>query len=299
MSAIVRSRLAATKKSRRGSEEHPWARRALIASAMVFLFVILVVPLVNVFFQALETGVMPYLRALGDANTVTAIAMTGMTALSSVALNLAFGLTASWCIAKFQFKGKALLLTLIDLPFSVSPVVAGLLYVVLFGRQGFFGPWLDAHDIHIIFALPGMILATLFVTFPFVARELIPLLESEGTEQEQAAMSLGATGWQTYWRVTLPSVKWGLLYGVMLCNARAMGEFGAVYVVSSNIAGKTETVPLRIFNLDLGLGGHVAAFAVATLLAFLALVMLVLKTWLEHRQNQDLILASALPKHEH
>ena len=299
MSAIVRSRLASTTKSRRASEEMPWARRLLIASAMFFLLVILVVPLVNVFFQALNMGVMPYLRALGDPDTVAAIVLTGMTALSSVGLNFVFGLAASWCIAKFQFKGKTLLLTLIDMPFSVSPVVAGLLYVVLFGRQGFFGPWLEDHHIHIIFALPGMILATTFVTFPFVARELIPLLESQGTDQEQAAMSLGATGWQTYWRVTLPSVKWGLLYGVMLCNARAMGEFGAVYVVSSNIAGKTETVPLRIFNLDLGLGGHVAAFAVATLLAFLALVTLVLKTWLEHRQNQELIQANTPSTHEH
>lgn len=299
MSAVVRSRLSSISKSRRGSEERPWVRRLLIASAMIFILAILVIPLVNVFVQALGAGLMAYFRALGEANTVSAIAMTGMTALSSVALNLFFGLTASWCIAKFQFYGKTLLLTLIDLPFSVSPVVAGLLYVVLFGRQGFFGPWLDAHDIHIIFALPGMILATIFVTFPFVARELIPLLESQGTDQEQAAISLGATGWQTYWRVTLPSVKWGLLYGVTLCNARAMGEFGAVYVVSSNIAGKTETVPLRIFNLDLGIGGHVAAFAVATLLAFLALVTLVLKTWLEHRQNRELILANSTASHEH
>ena len=293
MSAIVRSRPALVSKSRRGSDESPWARRMLIGVAMLFLAIFLVLPLVNVFVQAFGEGLGAYFQALGHPDTRAAIFLTFVVAVCSVGLNLLFGLTASWCIAKFQFPGRTLLLTLIDLPFSVSPVVAGLLYIVLFGRQGILGPWLDEHDIHIVFALPGIVLATIFVTFPFVARELIPLLESQGTEQEQAALALGATGWQTYWRVTLPSVKWGLLYGVMLCNARAMGEFGAVSVVSSGITGQTDTIPLRVVKLDMGIADHAAAFAVASLLAFLALVTLVLKTWLERRQNRELILASS------
>jgi len=265
----------------------------LIGVAMLFLAIFLVLPLVNVFVQAFGEGLGAYFQALGHPDTRAAILLTFVVAVCSVGLNLLFGLTASWCIAKFQFPGRTLLLTLIDLPFSVSPVVAGLLYIVLFGRQGILGPWLDEHDIHIVFALPGIVLATIFVTFPFVARELIPLLESQGTEQEQAALALGATGWQTYWRVTLPSVKWGLLYGVMLCNARAMGEFGAVSVVSSGITGQTDTIPLRVVKLDMGIADHAAAFAVASLLAFLALVTLVLKTWLERRQNRELTLASS------
>ncbi len=293
MSAIARSRMASISKSRRGSDESPWARRSLIGIAMLFLAVFLVLPLVNVFVQAFGEGVGAYFKALGHPDTRAAVLLTLVVALCSVGLNLLFGLVASWCIAKFQFTGRTVLLTLIDLPFSVSPVVAGLLYIVLFGQQGILGPWLDDHDIHIVFALPGIILATIFVTFPFVARELIPLLEAQGTEQEQAALALGATGWQTYWRVTLPSVKWGLLYGVMLCNARAMGEFGAVSVVSSGITGRTDTIPLRVVKLDMGIADHAAAFAVASLLAFLALITLVLKTWLERRQTRELVLASS------
>jgi sulfate transport system permease protein len=203
-----------------------------------------------------------------------------------VPLNLIFGVVAAWAVAKFQFRGKALLITLIDLPFSVSPVVSGLIYVVMFGAQGFLGPWLDSKDIQIIFAVPGIVLATLFVTFPFVARELIPLMEAQGSDAEQAALTLGATGWQTFWHVTLPSVKWGLLYGVILCNARAMGEFGAVSVVSGHISGVTETIPLRIEKLHQSFQS-VAAFSAASLLAILALITLGLKTWLERRQSAE------------
>jgi sulfate transport system permease protein len=223
---------------------------------------------------------------LQDPATWSSIRLTLIVAAITVPLNVLFGLAAAWAIAKFEFRGKSLLITLIDLPFSVSPVVAGLMFVVLFGLQGFFGPWLDAHGIKIIYAVPGIVIATIFVTFPFVARELIPVMQATGTEQEQAALTLGANGWQTFWHVTLPSVKWGLLYGIILCNARAMGEFGAVRVVSANIIGKTQTMPLRVESLNDEFKGA-AAFAVASLLALLALVTLCIKTFLEWKQTRE------------
>jgi sulfate transport system permease protein len=250
----------------------------------------LLLPLVNVCVQAFEKGWRVYLQCLADPDTLSAIRLTLFVALVSVPLNVVFGVAASWAIAKFDFRGKALLITLIDLPFAVSPVVAGLVFVLLFGLQGFFGTWLDDHDIKIIFAAPGIILATIFVTFPFVARELIPIMEATGSEQEQAALTLGANGWQTLWHVTLPSVKWGLLYGVILCNSRAMGEFGAVSVVSGHISGQTDTMPLRVEKLYNDNNGT-AGFAVASLLAVLALVTLAVKTVLEWRTERRHALA--------
>jgi sulfate transport system permease protein len=262
------------------------AKWVLISIALGFCFVFLLLPLVNVFAQALVKGWGHYWESLTDPDSVAAIRLTLVVAAICVPLNMVFGLAAAWAIAKFQFRGKSLLITLIDLPFSVSPVVAGLMLVVLFGLQGFFGKWLAAQEIRIIFAVPGMVLATVFVTFPFVARELIPVMQATGTEQEEAALTLGANGWQTFWHVTLPSVKWGLIYGVILCNARAMGEFGAVSVVSGHIAGLTETMPLRVQALYEGAtsASAAAAFAVASLLALLALFTLGLKTMLELRQ---------------
>lgn len=296
MSATVRARSRAVSHSRRSSEESLWAKWTLIGISVAFLSIFVVLPLVNVFVQAFGEGPAIYFDSLRQPDTRSAIVLTVGVAAISVSLNVIFGLAASWCIAKFEFPGKTLLLALIDLPFSVSPVVAGLIYVVLFGRQGFLGSWLEEKNIQIIFAVPGIVLATTFVTFPFVARELIPLLESQGTEQEQAAMSLGASGWQTYWHVTLPSMKWGLLYGVMLCNARAMGEFGAVSVVTGGISGSTDTLSLRVMQLHNGIrdSDHAAAFAVASLLAFLALITLCLKTYLEKRQNRELASAQTL-----
>lgn len=258
-------------------------RRALIGLAVAFVGVFLLLPLANVFAQALAKGWPAYRKSLGHPDTLASVRLTLLVSACCVPLNLVFGVIAAWAVAKFQFRGKALLITLIDLPFSVSPVVSGLIYVVVFGAQGYFGPWLDARDIQIIFAVPGIVLATLFVTFPFVARELIPLMEAQGSDAEQAALTLGASGWQTFRHVTLPSVKWGLLYGVILCNARAMGEFGAVSVVSGHISGVTETLPLRIEKLHQEYQA-VGAFSAASLLAILALVTLGLKTWLERRQ---------------
>ena len=240
----------------------------------------------NVFAQAFSKGWGGYVRALGDPDTMSAIKLTLLVAAISVPLNVIFGLAAAWCVAKFNFRGKALLVTLIDLPFSVSPVVAGLMFVVMFGLQGYFGPWLDSRDIKIIFAVPGIVLATVFITFPFVARELIPVMQATGSDQEEAALSLGAGGWKTFWYVTLPSVKWGLLYGVILCNARAMGEFGAVSVVSGHITGQTDTMPLRVEKLYQEYNAT-AAFAVASLLALLALFTLGIKTFLEWKQERD------------
>src|SRR5258706_66600 len=231
---------------RPASSEAPVVRVVLIAVAVVFLFLFLAMPLAIVFFEAFRHGLGAFLAGITEHDALAAIELTLLVAAISVPANLVFGLAASWAIAKFEFKGKSLLITLIDLPFSVSPVVAGLMFVVLFGLQGFFGQWLDAHDIKVIFAVPGIVLATVFVTFPFVARELIPVMQATGTEQEQAALTLGANGWQTFWHVTLPSVKWGLIYGIILCNARAMGEFGAVSVVSGHITGKTDTMPLHV-----------------------------------------------------
>lgn len=272
---------------RRGGSESPLVRRALIGIALLFLALFLALPLVVVFATALRQGIGVYLAGLATPDTLAAIRLTLVTAAIAVPLNMVFGVAASWAVAKFEFRGKSLLITLIDLPFSVSPVIAGLIYILLFGAQGWFGPWLKAHDIQIVFALPGIVLATIFVTFPFVARELIPLMQEQGTEEEEAARSLGAGGWQIFWRVTLPNVKWGLLYGVLLCNARAMGEFGAVSVVSGHIRGLTNTMPLHV-EILYNEYDFVGAFAVASLLAMLALVTLVLKSILEWRFRTEL-----------
>jgi sulfate/thiosulfate transport system permease protein len=263
-------------------DDPAWVRLLVIAITVIFLGVFIVLPLVNVFAQAFAKGAAVYYAALGASDTLAAIGLTLAVAAMSVAANVLFGLVAAWAITKFEFRGKNLLITLIDLPFSVSPVIAGLVFVLLFGLQGYLGPWLSAHDIKIIFALPGIALATIFVTFPFVVRELIPLMQEQGTEQEEAALSLGASGLRTFIRVTLPNVKWALLYGVLLCNARAMGEFGAVSVVSGHIRGQTNTMPLEVEALYNGYQSA-AAFAVASLLALLALVTLVTKIILEAR----------------
>ncbi|MCP1571639.1 sulfate/thiosulfate transporter permease subunit [Herbaspirillum rubrisubalbicans] len=263
-----------------------WVRALLIGIALVFLTLFLFVPLVSVFYEALRKGWDVYVASITEDDAWSAIKLTVLTAAIAVPLNLVFGVAAAWAIAKFEFRGKNLLLTLIDLPFSVSPVISGLIYVLLFGLQGYFGPWLREHDIKILFAVPGIVLATIFVTFPFVARELIPLMQSQGSEEEEAALVLGASGWRTFWHVTLPNIKWGLLYGVILCNARAMGEFGAVSVVSGHIRGETNTIPLQVeilyneFNIT-------GAFAVASLLAFLALVTLAIKSVIEWRLHQQ------------
>src|SRR5215471_73971 len=282
---ITQNRTASRAQSQRGTEESPFIKWLLILIALAFCLVFLLLPLVNVFAQALAKGVGCYWKSLSDPDSWAAIRLTLLVAVISVPLNVLFGLAAAWAIAKFEFRGKSFLITLIDLPFSVSPVVAGLMFVVLFGLQGFFGQWLDAHDLKIIFAVPGIVLATIFITFPFVARELIPVMQATGTEQEQAALTFGANAWQTFWHVTVPSVKWGLIYGIILCNARAMGEFGAVSVVSGHIAGQTETMPLRVQALYEG-GSEAtsaAAFAVASLLALLALLTLGIKVLLERK----------------
>lgn len=276
----------ARSKSERSTEEPPLIKWLLIAVALAFCLVFLVLPLLNVFVQALSKGWAFYLASLTHPDSRAAIGLTLLVAAVAVPLNVLFGLAAAWAIAKFRFRGKSILITLIDLPFSVSPVVAGLMFVVLFGLQGFLGPWLDAHNVRIIFAVPGIVLATTFITFPFVARELIPVMQAAGTEQEQAALTLGANGWQTFWHVTLPSVKWGLLYGIILCNARAMGEFGAVSVVSGHITGETDTMPLRVEKL-FNEWNTPAAFAVASLLALLALFTLGVKTFLEWKQQRE------------
>ena len=266
--------------------ERPWVRWTLIAVAVSFLGVFLFLPLAIVFSSALEKGFSVYFAALHEPDAMAAIKLTLIAAGIAVPLNVIFGVAAAWAIGKFNFVGRSLLVTLIDLPFSVSPVVSGLIYVLLFGLQGLLGPWLAAHDIKIIFAVPGIVLATIFVTFPFVARELIPLVEAQGTEEEEAALTLGASGFQTFWRVTLPNIKWGLLYGVILCNARAMGEFGAVSVVSGHVRGRTDTMPLHIEILYNEY--HFApAFAVASLLALLALATLFAKTIVEWKARQQ------------
>jgi sulfate transport system permease protein len=278
---------AARRRARADVRDDPaWVRWSIISISTGFLGLFVVLPLVNVFIQALSKGIVAYMAALGDPDTLAAIELTLVAAVLSVAINLVFGTIAAWSITKFDFRGKNLLITLIDLPFSVSPVVAGLVFVLLFGLQGTFGPWLAAHDIRIIFALPGIMLATIFVTFPFIARELIPLMQEQGTEEEQAALSLGASGLRTFIRVTLPNIKWALLYGVLLCNARAMGEFGAVSVVSGHIRGETNTMPLHIEVLYDSYQSA-AAFAVASLLALLALVTLIAKTTLEARVAKE------------
>ena len=261
-------------------------RWLLIAVALAFLGLFLVLPLAAVFSQALEKGVEAYFAAFSDPDALSAIRLTLLTAAICVPLNLVFGVIASWLIAKFDFRGKSLLVTLIDLPFSVSPVISGMIYVLLFGLQGWFGPWLSAHDVKILFAVPGIVLATIFVTFPFVARELIPLMEAQGRDEEEAALVLGAGGLQTFFRVTLPNIRWGILYGVILCNARAMGEFGAVSVVSGHVRGSTNTMPLHV-EILYNEYDFVAAFAVASLLAMLAIVTLVAKSLVEWRINRD------------
>ncbi len=274
--------------------EAAWVRWLLTGLALAFLLLFLALPLAAVFTEALRKGWDAYAEALQEPDAWSAIRLTLLIAAISVPLNLVFGVAAAWAIAKYQFRGKALLTTLVDLPFSISPVVVGLMYVLLFGAQGWLGPWLEEHDIKIIFAVPGMVLATVFVTFPFIARELIPLMQAQGSEEEQAAIVLGANGWQTFWRVTLPNIKWGLLYGVILCNARAMGEFGAVSVVSGHIRGQTNTLPLHV-EILYNEYQSAAAFAVASLLALLALVTLAIKSWVEWRSKREHARLAALP----
>src|SRR3984885_1984199 len=283
---------------RRSTSEPPWVRWLLISIALAFLSLFLFLPLISVFVQAFAKGIGFYLRTLSDPMAWSAIKLTLIAAGISVPLNCVFGVAAAWVIAKFDFRGKNILLTLIDLPFSISPVISGLIYVLVFGAQGWLGlyenadkpwfpwlaNWLNEHDFQIIFAVPEIVLATIFVTFPFVARELIPLMQSQGRTEEEAARVLGASGWQTFWRVTVPNIKWGLLYGVILCNARAMGEFGAVSVVSGHIQGQTNTIPLHVQILYES-NNFTGAFAVASLLTFLALVTLVLKTWVEYKNT--------------
>jgi len=266
--------------------EPAWVRYLLLAAALGFLALFLLLPLAALFAQALDKGWEAYLAALHEPDTLSAIGLTLLTAGLCVPINLFFGMVAAWAIAKFSFPGKSLLITLIDLPFSVSPVVSGLIYVLIFGLQGWLGPWLQDRDIHIIFAVPGIVLATVFVTCPFVARELIPLMESQGRDEEEAALTLGASGLQTFFRVTFPNIKWGVLYGVILCNARAMGEFGAVSVVSGHVRGSTNTIPLQV-EILYNEYNYQAAFAVASLLALLALVTLALKTVAEWKIQQD------------
>ncbi len=282
------------RSAQRGTTEAPWIRWTLTGIALAFMFLFLVLPLAAVFTEALRKGWDAYWEALKEPDAWAAIRLTLLTAAVAVPLNLVFGVAAAWCIAKYEFRGKSFLTTLIDLPFSVSPVVAGLIYVLVFGAQGWFGPWLMANDIKIVFAVPGIILATIFVTFPFIARELIPLMQAQGNEEEQAAIVLGATGWQTFWRVTLPNIKWGLIYGVILCNARAMGEFGAVSVVSGHIRGQTNTMPLHVEVLY-NEYQSVAAFAVASLLALLALVTLAIKSLVEWRHEREMKAIAELP----
>jgi sulfate transport system permease protein len=268
--------------SRRGAEDPPWLRFSLIGFASLIVLLFLVLPLVNVFHQALSKGIAVYWEAIRHPHTRSAIYLTLLAAGVAVPLNALFGLCAAWAVTKFDFRGKTLLLTLIDLPFSISPVVAGLMLLLVFGLQGFFGEWLIERNLRVVFAVPGILLATLLITLPFVARELIPIFQANGSDQEQAALTLGASGLQTFWHVTLPSAKWGLLYGIILCNARAMGEFGAVSIVSGHIAGRTDTLPLRVEKLYHEYNAP-AAFAVASLLALLALLTLAIKSWLEWR----------------
>lgn len=276
--------------------EPSWVRIGLIAVALIFLTLFLFIPLAAVFTEALKKGWEVYVEAVIDADALSAIKLTLIAAAISVPLNLVFGVAAAWAIAKFEFRGKSILLTLIDLPFSISPVIAGLMYVLVFGASGWFGPWLAEHDIKILFAVPGIVLATVFITFPFVARELIPLMQQQGTEEEEAALVLGASGWSTFWRVTMPNIKWGLLYGVILCNARAMGEFGAVSVVSGHIRGETNTMPLHV-EILYNEYNFTAAFAVASLLALLALVTLAIKSFIEWRLHESRKASTAAAPH--
>jgi sulfate transport system permease protein len=278
----------------RATTEPRWVQWVLIGLTLAFMTLFLFIPLATVFVEALKKGWGVYLAAITEPDALSAIRLTLLAAAISVPLNLVFGVAAAWAVAKFEFRGKSTLLTLIDLPFSVSPVIAGLIYVLVFGLQGWFGEWLRDHDLKVIFAVPGIVLATVFVTFPFVARELIPLMQAQGTDQEEAALVLGASGWQTFWYVTLPNIKWGLIYGVILCNARAMGEFGAVSVVSGHIRGQTNTMPLHV-EILYNEYQSVAAFAVASLLALLALVTLGIKSVAEWKHEREMKAAAALP----
>ena len=272
--------------SNRATSESALVRAILIGITLLFLSLFLFIPLAAVFTEALRKGFETYFAAIVEPDAVSAIQLTLIATAIAVPLNLVFGVSAAWAIAKFEFKGKSFLITLIDLPFAVSPVIAGLIYVLMFGLQGWFGEWLSDHDFKVVFAIPGIVLATIFVTFPFVARELIPLMQAQGKEEEEAALVLGASGWQMFWRVTLPNIKWGLLYGVILCNARAMGEFGAVSVVSGHIRGLTNTMPLHV-EILYNEYNYVAAFAVASLLALLALLTLALKSYVEWQTAKD------------
>jgi len=299
MSAVVHPPLVSTRAARPAAAtgEPAAIRWLLIAVSVGFLGLFLFLPLAVVFVEAFSHGWRVYAASLTSREAISAIRLTLLTAGIAVPLNVVFGVAAAWCIAKFEFRGKSLLVTLIDLPFAVSPVIAGLIYVLIFGREGWLGPWLSARHVQVIFAVPGIILVTVFVTFPFVARELIPLMQAQGTEEELAARSLGAGGWQIFRRVTLPNIKWGLLYGVILCNARAMGEFGAVSVVSGNRVGATNTLPLHVQFLYEGSSEHhfAAAFAVASVLALLAIVTLVLKSLVEWRTARQIVRADDLP----
>ncbi|MFU8925880.1 sulfate ABC transporter permease subunit CysW [Acinetobacter puyangensis] len=283
----VNSSLATKLQSRDATREPTVVRYILLTIALIFFASCLLLPLVLVFVEAFRQGIEVFFRALVEPDTLSAVKLTLLTAAIAVPLNVVFGIAAAWSVAKFKFKGKSLLTTLIDIPFSVSPVIAGLMLVLMFGTQGWWGVWLQDHDVKILYAVPAIVLATVFITVPFVARELIPLMEAQGTEEEEAAIVLGASGWQTFWNVTLPNIKWGLLYGVILCNARAMGEFGAVSVVSGHIRGETNTLPLHV-EILYNEYSFSAAFAVATLLALLAIVTLIVKSWIEYRQEQSL-----------
>jgi sulfate transport system permease protein len=296
--SVIQSTVYAPTQSHVATTEPVVVRWTLTVLAVGFLSLFLVVPLVAIFYQAMERGIQVYFAAMVTPDSLSAIRLTMLTAAIVVPLNTVFGIAAAWAISKFEFLGKRFLITLIDLPYSVSPVIAGLVFFLVFGRNGWFGPWLDAHGMQVIFNTPGVILATLFVTFPFVARELIPLMEAQGTEEEEAAQVLGASGLQTFWRITLPNIKWGLLYGVVLCNGRAMGEFGAVSVVSGRLRGLTTTMPLHVENLYNESDQLSAAFAVASLLAMLALVTLVLKTLLEWKVAKQLAQTTAVPHEE-
>ena len=285
--AIYRSATTAPRAVTRATGESRAVRWTLIGVALVFLALVLLLPLTLVFVQALSKGLPAYWDAIWEPDALSAAKLTLLTAAIAVPLNLVFGVAAAWCISKFEFRGKSLLITLIDLPFAVSPVISGMIFVLLFGAQGWFGEWLFAHDLKVIFAVPGIVLATTFVTAPFVARELIPLMQEQGSEEEEAAIVLGASGWQTFSRVTLPNIKWGLLYGLILCNARAMGEFGAVSVVSGHIRGETNTLPLHV-EILYNEYAFAASFAVASVLTLLALVTLTLKTLVEWQQRRSM-----------
>ena len=287
MSLITNSNALAEKlQSRDATREPTWVRNLLITIALIFFLSCLILPLILVFVEAFKQGVAVYFQALINPDTLSAVKLTLLTAAIAVPLNLVFGVAAAWSVAKFNFRGKSILTTIIDIPFSVSPVIAGMMLVLIFGTQGWMGSWLMDHDIKVLYAVPAIVLATIFITVPFVARELIPLMEAQGTEEEEAAIVLGASGWQTFCKVTLPNIKWGLIYGVILCNARAMGEFGAVSVVSGHIRGETNTLPLHV-EILYNEYTFSAAFAVSSLLALLAIVTLILKTWVEIRQEKQ------------